>query len=123
MASRSNSSNTDLLTRGSRFQRRDAKRVIIKEAIFDDRARAEFLTGFQKRNQLKRQAAVERRAEVLREEKRVRRREKRRRIAAAMQKVIENSSDDADLADPTIETLIDGERTTTIEIQPLSFDI
>lgn len=113
-------SNVEVLSRGSRF-RRDKKQGTrnVREAVFDDRARFEYLTGFQRRNKERKQAAAQRHAEAEREEKRERRREKRKRISAAVRDVVATLPSPGEAAPSHVETHTDGLRTTTVEIVPL----
>ncbi|KAI0312974.1 nucleolar protein 12-domain-containing protein, partial [Amylostereum chailletii] len=88
---RTMSSNTKILTRSHNIvaSKKRQKREQVKEILFDDDARREFLTGFHKRNLQKKEAGKKRAIEREKQERLEMRREKRRMLA---EKAAENAA-------------------------------
>ncbi|KAF9512274.1 hypothetical protein BS47DRAFT_1486374 [Hydnum rufescens UP504] len=97
--------NVNILTQQKRAiaaKRKTKRKDELKEIVFDDNARREFLTGFNKRNLLKKEAKIARAKEKQRTERLELRRQKRRELterAIQNHEAVESSYRNADKED------------------------
>lgn len=114
--------NTQLFTKNNSNRRRNDN-AVGEDVVFDIKSRLEFLTGFEKRNKLKKQKAIERLKTEEKALKCERKRQKRLRINEALQEVTreieEQEKPYSALARTDLFTDAQDLNTTTVIIEPM----